>query len=70
MAEGKVYKAVATLQGTYSYEWYLNDVKQDCEESSIDLSQLSAGYYILTVKVTNPATGFVYVSTFENPIVF
>lgn len=70
VAEGKVYKAVATLQGTYSYEWYLNDVKQDCEESSIDLSQLSAGYYILTVKVTNSATGFVYVSTFENPIVF
>ncbi len=70
VAEGKVYKAVATLQGTYSYEWYLNDVKQDCDKSSIDLSQLSAGYYILTVKVTNPATGFVYVSTFENPIVF
>lgn len=70
VADGNIYKANTTLQGTYSYEWYLNDVKQDCEESSIDLSQLPAGYYILTVKVTNTATGVVYVSTFEHPIVF
>ena len=70
VAEENVYKVETTLPGTYSYEWYLNDAKQDCEESSIDLSQLAAGYYILTVKVTNPATGFVYISTYENPIVF
>ena len=70
VADGNIYKANTTLQGTYSYEWYLNDVKQDCKESSIDLSQLPAGYYILTVKVTNTDTGFVYVSTFGLPIVF
>ncbi len=70
VAEGNVYKAETILPGIYSYEWYLNDVKQDCEDNSIDLSQLAAGYYILTVKVTNPATGFVYILTYENPIVF
>ena len=70
VADGNIYKANTSLQGTYSYEWYLNDVKQDCKESSIDLSQLPAGYYILTVKVTNTDTGFVYVSTFGLPIVF
>ncbi|BDC92866.1 InlB B-repeat-containing protein [Treponema bryantii] len=70
IADGNIYKAITTLQGTYCYEWYLNDVKQDCEENSIDLSQLPAGYYILTVKVTNTDTGFVYVSTFDLPIVF
>ncbi len=71
VADGNIYKAEIKLPGNYSYEWYLNDVKRDNEEaSSIDLSQLSAGYYILTVKVTNTATGVVYVSTFEHPIVF
>lgn len=70
VADGNIYEARPTIEGTYTYEWYLNNEKQTVTENRIDLSQLTAGYYILTVKATNTETGVVYVSNFFQPIVF
>ncbi len=69
-ADGNIYEAIPSIAGTYTYEWYLNNEKQTVTENRIDLSQLTAGYYILTVKATNTETGIVYVSNFFQPIVF
>ena len=70
VADGNIYEARPSIAGTYTYEWYLNNEKQTVTENRIDLSQLTAGYYILTVKATNTETGIDYVSNFFQPIVF
>ena len=65
-ADGTVFTATPTIPGEYTYEWYLNDVKQTSEtnQCAIDTDALSVGFYKILVKATS-STGIVYVTEFE-----
>lgn len=69
-AEGETYIATPVIPGEYTYEWYLNDVKQSSETNQcvIDPTNLPVGYYKLLVKATS-STGIIYVTEFEYGIV-
>lgn len=66
VADGTVFTATPTIPGEYTYEWYLNDVKQTSEtnQCAIDTDALSVGFYKILVKATS-STGIVYVTEFE-----
>lgn len=54
--------AQTSVQGTYTYEWYLNNTLQSTSTSSFNISSLASGYYELYVKVTD-SNGFVYIAS-------
>ena len=70
VANGNIYVATPTIAGSYTYEWYLNDVKQSSEtnECAIFPENLQTGIYTLVVKAIS-STGIVYVSQFPGYIV-
>ena len=63
------FHAQPSIAGTYTYEWYLNNVKQSSETDtcSIDVQNLAEGFYTLVVKATS-STGIVYVSQYSLPV--
>lgn len=71
LAEKKFnFRAVPDIIGVYTYEWYLNNIKQKSttEYYTIVTENLQPGYYSITVKATNSVTGMVYVTQFEQPL--
>ena len=67
--EGGSYHAKPEIDGTYTYEWYLNNNKlsSNTEYCTIDVSSLAEGVYALVVKATS-STGIVYVSQYSLPV--
>ncbi len=67
--EGGSFHAKPEIDGTYTYEWYLNNDKlsSNTEYCTIDVSSLAEGVYALVVKATS-STGIVYVSQYSLPV--